>query len=87
MDDDVNVLHDVIKAVGDGEVTGDNGGEQIPVFFPASFHLISLGLGPRCCSNLDPTFEEEVYDVCAHKTCGACDKDMAKERFVRTCCI
>jgi hypothetical protein len=77
MYDNINVLHNIIENVGDGKISSDSHGEQLPVFFSTGLHLIGFGLGPRCPGNLDPAFEEEVYDVGTHKACGACDENVA----------
>lgn len=78
MYDDINIFHDIIENIGGGKLPSDCHGEQIPVFCSTGFHLVGFGLGPSRPGDLDPTFEEKVYDVSAHKTCGACDENMTE---------
>ena len=82
MHDDINVLHKIIESVGGGKVPSDGHGEQLPVFCSTGFHLIGFGLGPRCPSDLDPALEEKVYDMGTHKSCGACDENVAGRRAI-----
>ena len=85
MDDNINVLHGVIKGVGGGKVSSDGHGEQVSVLFARGLHLIGLGLRPCCPGNFDPAFKEGVDDVGTHVSCGTCDKNMARRRLVKTC--
>lgn len=82
MYDNINVLHEIIENVRGGKIPGDDHREQVSVFRSMDFHLTGFGLGPRCPSDLDPSFEEKVYDVGAHKTCGACNKNVAEIRVI-----
>ena len=89
MYDNVNALHDIIENVGGGKIPGDSHGKQLPVFCSTGFHLIGLGLRPRCTGNLDPTLEEKVNNVGTYKARGACNENMTGRRvvsFIRTCC-
>ena len=88
MNNNVNVFHDFIENVGGRKISSNGHREQIPVFLSTGFHLVGFGLGPRCSSNFNSTFEEEVYDLCADKACGACDENMTERRaivLVRAC--
>ena len=82
MYDNIHVLHDVIENVGGSKIPSDSHGEQIPVFCSAGFHLFGFRLGPPCPSDLDPPFEEKVYDVSADEAGGACDENVAEGRAV-----
>ena len=82
MYDNINVLYNIIENVGGSKVPNDSHGEQLPKFFSTGFHLIGFELGPRCPSDLDPTFEENVYDVGTYKTCGARDENVAGRRVI-----
>lgn len=82
MYDNINVLQKIVESVGGGKIPSDSHGEQLPVFCSTSFHLVGFGLGPRCPSDLDPAFEEKVYDMGTHKSCGACDENVAGRREI-----
>ena len=82
MYDNINVLHDIIENIGGSKIPGDNHGERLPVFCSTGFHFVGFRLGPCGASNLDPAFEEKVYDVSTHKACGTCDENMAEGRVV-----
>jgi len=82
MHDNINVSYEVVENVRGGKIPGDDHGEQITEFCSVGFHITGFGLGPRCPSDLNPTFEEKVYDVGAHKACGTCDENMAERRVV-----
>ena len=82
MHDDINVLHKIVENVGGGKVPSDGHGEQLSIFFSTGLHLIGFGLGPCCSSDLDPALEEKVYDMGTHKSCGACDENVAGRRAI-----
>ena len=79
MYDNIDIFHDIVENVRGGKVTSNYHEEQIPVFCSASFHLAGFRLGPPRSSDLDPAFKEKVYDVGAHKACGACDENMTEK--------
>ena len=61
-------------------------GNEFPYFSRGVFISLALGLGPRCPGDFYPAFEEEVDGGGTQVACGACDENVAKRRFLRTCC-